>query len=114
MSVRRHAVATWGRESVAPTARDRGFGSVAVVGDDGRCRGVVATNRRRADNRSLDASTDEETLGFAERDRTDAVVLDAHLPGISERELCRKLGAVANRTPVRLVPGEPIGAGHNN
>ena len=96
---------------MAPAARDGGSPAcVLVVDDDPRFREFVSTTLRRGGYRAVEASTGEEALDLAERERPAAVVLDVHLPGISGHEVCHKLGRAGDRPPVLFVSGERVEA----
>ena len=96
---------------MAPAAPEGApFDRILVVDDDPLFREVTSTILRRAGYRTIEASTGEEALALAERERPAVVVLDVHLPGISGHEVCIELGRAGERPPVLFVSGERIEA----
>ena len=97
--------------ATAALTRDRaGLGPILVVDDDALFRELVTTILKRAGYRAVEATTGEEAVDAAERERPEVVVLDVHLPGISGHEVCQKLRAGEDGPPVLFVSGERIEA----
>jgi two-component system, OmpR family, alkaline phosphatase synthesis response regulator PhoP len=66
-------------------------GAVLVVEDDAKCRALVVTLLRQAGFTTVEASTGEEAVTLARRQRPKLVVLDLELPGLSGYEITREL-----------------------
>jgi DNA-binding NarL/FixJ family response regulator len=65
--------------------------AVLVVDDDAKCRALVVTLLRQAGFTTVEASTGEEAVTLARRQRPKLVVLDLELPGLSGYEITRQL-----------------------
>jgi two-component system, OmpR family, alkaline phosphatase synthesis response regulator PhoP len=65
--------------------------AVLVVEDDAKCRALVVTLLRQAGFTTVEASTGEEAVTLARRQRPKLVVLDLELPGLSGYEITREL-----------------------
>lgn len=65
--------------------------AVLVVEDDAKCRALVVTLLRQAGFTTVEASTGEEAVTLARRQRPKLVVLDVELPGLSGYEITREL-----------------------
>jgi DNA-binding NarL/FixJ family response regulator len=65
--------------------------AVLVVDDDAKCRALVVTLLRQAGFTTAEASTGEEAVTLARRQRPKLVVLDLELPGLSGYEITRQL-----------------------
>lgn len=65
--------------------------AVLVVDDDVKCRALVVTLLRQAGFTTVEASTGEEAVTLARRQRPKLVVLDLELPGLSGYEITRQL-----------------------
>jgi DNA-binding NarL/FixJ family response regulator len=65
--------------------------AVLVVEDDAKCRALVVTLLRQAGFTTVEASTGEEAVTLARRQRPKLVVLDVELPGLSGYEITRQL-----------------------
>jgi DNA-binding response OmpR family regulator len=67
--------------------------SVMIVEDEESIRKFVKINLDRAGYKVLEASSGEEGIEIASREKLDIVVLDVMLPGIDGFEVCKKLRA---------------------
>ena len=65
--------------------------SVMIVEDEESIRKFVKINLDRAGYKVLEASSGEEGLDIASREKLDIVVLDVMLPGIDGFEVCKRL-----------------------
>jgi DNA-binding response OmpR family regulator len=82
-------------------------GLVLVVDDDDRFRALVSEVLRRGGFRTREASTGEEALRAARKERPSLVLSDVHLPGMSGYDVCRELRAeFGEQLPIVFVSGE--------
>ena len=87
----------------------KGAATVLVVDDDAGFRELVVGTLGRAGYKTLEASSGEDAIDAALRQRPDVVVLDVRLPGLSGHEVCRKLRDEVERSlPVLFVSGERV------
>ena len=81
--------------------------SILVVDDDPGFRRFATSLLERAGYTPVEASTGEEAVEKAQKERPALVLLDVKLPGISGYEVCRELKELFGRDlPVILVSGE--------
>jgi DNA-binding response OmpR family regulator len=76
---------------------------ILVVDDDAELLPLVAFTLRQGGFLALEASTGERALPLIAAERPDLVVLDVNLPGIDGFEVCRRLRAAGDTTPVLLL-----------
>ena len=74
-----------------------GGGTILVVDDEANIADLVDMYLRKEGFRVLKASTGEDGLEAAKRERPRLVVLDVGLPGIDGLEVCRRLRADASK-----------------
>ncbi|HKX45957.1 MAG TPA: response regulator transcription factor [Planctomycetota bacterium] len=76
---------------------------VLVVDDDSDLRPLLAYALRNAGYLALEAGSGEAGLELLAAERPDLVILDVALPGIDGLEVCRRLRAGGDRTPVLML-----------
>jgi DNA-binding response OmpR family regulator len=82
-------------------------GYVLVVDDDERFQTLVSDVLHRGGFRTREASSGEEALRAARKERPTFVLLDVHLPGMSGYDVCRELRAeFGEQLPIVFVSGE--------
>jgi two-component system, OmpR family, response regulator len=74
--------------------------TVLVVDDDEFIRDLTSSALRIAGFATTTSSTGLDALASIERQRPDLVVLDVGLPGVDGFEVCRRLRAAGDQTPV--------------
>jgi DNA-binding NarL/FixJ family response regulator len=93
----------WGKDGRAVVG---GGGLVLVVDDDDGFRALVSEILHRGGLRTREASTGEEALEAARKERPSFVLLDVSLPGMSGYDVCRELRAeFGERLPIVFVSG---------
>lgn len=75
----------------APSVMDQPCGTVLVCDDDGTIRRIVADQLRIHGYTVLEASSGEQAIQFAAKQRLDAILLDLYMPGISGWETLERL-----------------------
>ena len=81
--------------------------SILVVDDDQKFRRLMATVLERAGYSAVEASTGEEAMEAARRERPALVLVDVKLPGIHGYEVCRELKETYGEgLPVFMISGE--------
>ena len=80
-----------------------GSGTVLVVDDDPTVSDVVRRYLERAGFGVLLAGDGQSALDLAEKTRPDLVILDLMLPGIDGLEVCRRLRATDEQTPIIML-----------
>lgn len=83
--------------------------SVLVVDDDQFIRDLVSSALRLAGFATATATTGSAALAAVEADRPDLVVLDVGLPGLDGFEVCRRLRAAGDDTPVVFLTARDAG-----
>jgi two-component system OmpR family response regulator len=73
---------------------------VLVVDDDPRLREVVRYALERGGYAVLEAADGDGALAAVRRERPDLIVLDVQMPGPDGLEVCRRLRASGDRTPI--------------
>ena len=76
---------------------------VLVVDDDPELLPLVAFALRQAGFLALEAQSGEEGLRLLASERPDILILDLELPGIDGLEVCRRMRAAGDRTPVLVL-----------
>jgi two-component system response regulator MprA len=77
--------------------------SILVVDDDAAVREALALALSLRGYRVLPASEGDSALELVREQRPDAVVLDVLMPGLDGFEVCRRLRASGDRTPILLL-----------
>jgi DNA-binding NarL/FixJ family response regulator len=86
-------------------------GQMLIVDDDANYRAFVTALLERAGFATCEASTGEEALASARRERPACVILDVLLPGATGYEVCRELrDEYGEALPIIFVTGERIEA----
>jgi len=90
-----------------PQIRDRGPAMILVVEDDAAVRGMVVKVLLRSGYGVMQAGGGDEALQVAgtETDRIDLVVSDVMMPGMSGRELVRRLRTIRGDVRVLFMSG---------
>lgn len=83
-------------------------GTILVVDDEPNIADLVELYLRKEGFRVLKASTGEDGLAAAKRERPRLVVLDVGLPGIDGLEVCRRLRADPSLPGTPPAPGVPV------
>lgn len=79
---------------------------ILIVDDEEDLRETLAEQFALSDGfTALTAATGEEALAKLAAERVDLVILDVDMPGMSGREVCRKLRDAGNRVPVIMLTG---------
>ena len=76
---------------------------ILVVDDDPSLRELLRTTFELVEERVEEAASAEEAIEAIARTRPDVVVLDVGLPGIDGTEICRRLRAADDWTPILFV-----------
>lgn len=76
---------------------------ILAVDDDPELLPLVAFTLRQAGYFAIEASSGEKALELIEEECPDLVVLDVNLPGIDGFEVCRRMRAGGDLTPVLLL-----------
>lgn len=76
---------------------------VLVVDDEPALRKVIRASLAAAGFRVEECGSGQESLGVAERQRFDLILLDSNMPGMSGLEACRRLRALAPHTGILMV-----------
>jgi DNA-binding response OmpR family regulator len=76
---------------------------ILVVDDDPELLPLVAFALRQAGFLAIEAATGERGLALLTDEAPDLVILDANLPGIDGFEVCRRLRASGDSTPVLML-----------
>lgn len=76
---------------------------VLVVDDDPELRPLVAYALKQAGLLALEAASGEEGLAMLRAEQPDLMILDVNLPGIDGLEVCRRMRAAGERTPVLML-----------
>jgi CheY-like chemotaxis protein len=82
--------------------------TVLVVDDDDFIRDLTSSALRIAGFVTTMASGGLDALAAMERDHPDIVVLDVGLPGVDGFEVCRRLRAAGDQTPVVFLTAPPL------
>ena len=77
---------------------------VLVIEDDDGVRAALRRALLLGGYEVLPAETGQQGLLRAEADVPDAIILDLGLPDIDGMEVCRRLRAAGNRTPILMLP----------
>jgi DNA-binding response OmpR family regulator len=76
---------------------------VLVVDDDPELRPLVAYALKQSGYLALEAESGERALQLVAQERPDLLILDLNLPGIDGLEVCRRLRAARDETPVLML-----------
>jgi len=76
---------------------------VLVVDDDSELLPLVAYALRQSGYLALEAASGEQGLAVLAAERPDLLILDLNLPGIDGLEVCRRMRASGDRTPVLML-----------
>jgi DNA-binding response OmpR family regulator len=76
---------------------------VLVVDDDPELLPLVAFALRQSGFSAVEAGSGEQGLLVLEAERPDLLILDLNLPGINGLEVCRRMRARGDRTPVLML-----------
>jgi DNA-binding response OmpR family regulator len=76
---------------------------VLVVDDDPELRPLVAWALKQSGYLALEAETGERALELVGQERPDLLILDLNLPGMDGLEVCRRLRAARDATPVLML-----------
>jgi CheY-like chemotaxis protein len=66
-------------------------GPILIVDDDASLRSYLRELLARAGYETVEAATGDDALAAAEQQPLGAVLLDVHMPGMSEYAVCREL-----------------------
>jgi DNA-binding response OmpR family regulator len=76
---------------------------VLVVDDDPELLPLVAFALRQSGFIAVEAGTGEKGLQVLQAEKPDLLILDLNLPGIDGLEVCRRMRAAGDRTPVLML-----------
>src|SRR5262245_36504104 len=76
---------------------------VLVVDDDPELLPLVAFALRQSGFIAVEAGSGEKGLQVLKAERPDLLILDLNLPGINGLEVCRRMRAAGDRTPVLML-----------
>ena len=76
---------------------------VLVVDDDPELRPIVAYALKQAGLLAIEAASGEEGLALLRAEQPDLMILDVNLPVIDGLEVCRRMRAAGERTPVLML-----------
>ncbi|MEA2681756.1 MAG: two-component system, OmpR family, response regulator [Chloroflexota bacterium] len=75
-----------------------------LIVEDERKLALLVQEMLQDENHTVDVSFDgEDGLQFASTGEYDVIILDVMLPGISGLEVCRKVRAAGNKTPILML-----------